>query len=131
MKSKLSGYIIATAAGLAVSMLVLYTYDFLSMETAEQRLQCLSDAFTVPGVLLLAIGSLMWISQQGTFDFFGYVGKTVVDLFRTRVEHVRYGDYILEKREKRKIGGFGFLLITGAGFMVIAVLFLALYYAYV
>ncbi len=131
MKSKLPGYIIATAAGLAVSMLVLYTYDFLSMETAAQRLQCLSDAFTLPGVLLLAVGSLMWISQQGTFDFFGYVGKTVVDLFRTRAEHVRYGDYILEKREKRKIGGFGFLLITGAAFMVIAVVFLVLYYAYI
>ena len=84
----------------------------------------------IPGVLLLAVGCLIWISQQGMFDFLSYTGKVIVDKFRPHAESVRYGDYVLEKNENRKTGGFGFLLITGAAFIAIALLFMALFYIY-
>lgn len=130
MKSKLPRYLIAAAIGLAVAGLVLYTYGFFAMETATLRLRCLCDAFTIPGVLLFSVGCLIWISQQGMFDFLSYTGKVLFDKFRPHAEMVRYGDYVVEKNENRKSGGFGFLLITGAAFIAIALIFMALFYIY-
>ena len=130
MKSKLPRYLAAVTVGIAIAGLVLYNYGFFAMDTAVLRFRCLSDAFTIPGVLLLAVGCLIWISQQGMFDFLSYTGKVIVDKFRPHAESVRYGDYVLEKNENRKTGGFGFLLITGAAFIAIALLFMALFYIY-
>lgn len=128
MKSKLIRYGIASAIGLAIAYLVLRNYGFFTAETMQERYFCLHNACTIPGILLAFSGILVWISQQGMFDFLGYAGKMMVDMFKPNAEHLRYGDYVVNKQEKRNKGGFGFLLITGSAFLVLAVLFLVLYY---
>ncbi len=128
MKSKLIKYGITALIGLLLAVFVLNNYGFFEMSEADDRYKCLCDAFTIPGVVLIMCGALVWISQQGMFDSLSYAGKMIVDQFRINSEHLKYGDYVMEKRENRKEGGFGFLIITGAVFTAISLIFLALYH---
>lgn len=129
MKQKLTRYAIATACGLLFGLFVLNNYGFSEAETALERYLILCDSFTIPGVILVMVGLLVWIGQQGQFDFLSYTGRMIRDRFRKDPEHIRYGDYVLEKQEKRHHGGFGFLIITGLAFVAVALVFLILFYS--
>ena len=103
------------------------------LDTAEtvDLYRYLCDAFTVPGILLLCFGALMWVSTTGFFDGIGYAMRYA--LFSLipgkRLERdERYGDYVERKRENRA-KGFGFLFISGAVTMAVALVFMALFYA--
>lgn len=128
MKQNLTKYGITTAVGLLLAFLFLNSHGFFEMTQTNDRYRCLCDAFTVPGVIIVMCGCLVWIAQQGTFDTISYAGKMIADRFRPDAEHLRYGDYVLAKMENRKKGGFGFLFITGAGLLVIAAVFYVLFY---
>ena len=91
----------------------------------------LSDACLIPGALTLMLGLLFWVSSQGALDGLGYLGafmaKTLIPGKRKTVE--RYGDYVERKRSERK-GGFGFLCVVGAVFVLLSLAFLGLFYRY-
>ena len=129
MKRKLIRYGTATLIGGLLAFFVLRNYGFFDTSVALERYRYLCDAFTIPGVVLIMVGLLVWISQQGMFDFLSYTGRQIKDRFQRNPEHIRYGDYVLEKKENRKSGGYGFLIITGTVFMAIARVFFALFYA--
>ena len=128
MRSKIIKYSVTTAIGLLLAYITLNNYGFFEATSMQERYLCLSNAFTIPGVVIMMCGALVWIAQQGMFDTLSYAGKMVVDQFRPSVyKHCKYGDYVMEKRENRKKGGFGFLVITGAVFVTIALVFNVLY----
>ena len=103
--------------------------DFGQADLLE-KYRMLCDAFTVPGVLLLCVGGLCWASTEGALDGIGYllsfVGKTLIPGKRKDIE--KYGDYVVRKRENRKMG-FGFLLISGAIVLAVALVFMVLFYS--
>lgn len=90
----------------------------------------LCDAFFIPGVFTLMIGLLMWVASEGGLDAVGYLGsclmKTLLPGRHGTFE--RYGDYVARKREKRTRGGMGFLCIVGLVFLLIACVFMVLFY---
>ena len=90
----------------------------------------LCDGFTVPGVIVLMLGCLVWLSTQGSLDGVGYLlscaVKALVPGMRGNIE--RYGDYLERKRGNRATG-YGFLIITGLVFMAFAGIFMILFYS--
>ena len=128
MKSKIIKYGVVSAIGLLMGYFVLNNYGFFESDDVLYRYRVLCDAFTIPGVIFIMCGALVWISQQGMFDTLSYAGKMIKDQFSREHEHIKYGDYVVEKREKRNHGGFGFLVITGLAFVAISLVFFALFY---
>ena len=124
MKSKIIKYGVTSLIGLLLAYITLCNYGFFDANDTQYRYLCLSNAFTIPGVVIMMCGALVWISQQGMFDTLSYAGKMVVDQFRPSVyKHCKYGDYVMEKRENRKKGGFGFLVIVGGVFFAVGIVF--------
>lgn len=97
--------------------------------TLAEQMRLLCDAFTIPAVMLLCLGGLVWASNEGALDGIGYVLsftiKSLTPGKRGTIE--KYADYVERKREKRG-GGYGFLLISGAVVMAIALVFLGVFY---
>ena len=128
MKSKIIKYSVLSAIGLLMAYIVLNNYGFFETADLAYRYRILCDAFTIPGVIFIMCGALVWISQQGMFDSMSYALKMIKDQFSREHDHVKHGDYVLEKQENRKNGGFGFLIITGSVFVAISLVFFALFY---
>ena len=102
--------------------------DFAGAKTWEKMVM-ICDALTVPGMLLLMVGALIWAANTGALDGITYaVGFAVRALIPGgRHKDERYADYVERQREKR-VKGYGFLLITGAVTIAASLLFLGLYY---
>ena len=113
-------YAITGAICFALAALYCGLRDWQGLTTAD-RLRTLCDGFTIPGILCLCVGTLVWVSKEGFFDGLGYcVSVTRNALFfgcRQRVE--TYYDYVQRHRENRKTD-FGFLFVWGGICMAIA-----------
>ena len=116
----------ALCVALAVGYCVLRDFPQL---TLIQKYRTLCDAFTVPGLLAICAGVLLWSSNDGLFNGLGYclyvTGKALIPGSRQKV--LRYYDYV-QSRKKKTITGCGFLFVCGGGCMVIAAVFMVLFY---
>lgn len=126
-------YGISTAVGLLMVVVYVFsrdygTRDFWSWSLLNKAL-VLCDGFTIPGVVFLCVGGLVWASTQGALDGISFALKVGLKSLipGTKKEHIRYYDYVQKKRENRP-QGYGFLLIVGVAFMAVALLFMAIYY---
>ena len=89
----------------------------------------LCDGFTVPGIIVLMLGCLVWLSSEGAMDGVGYLMSYAVKALipGKRGDIERYGDYVERKRANRATD-YGFLIITGLVFMAFAAIFMILFY---
>ena len=128
-KSRIIRYAVTFAAGGVLAYVYVSLRDFGAQELS-QKFRILCDAFTVPGALLLLVGALMSISGTGALDGVGYVSGQALGMFipGRGLGWESYADYVERKREKRGRKGHGFLYISGAVFMAIALVFLILFY---
>ena len=129
MKSKLVKYSLAALFGAVLAGLYLFLHGFSFGAQPAERYRMLCDAFTIPGVLLIASAALIALSNEGSFTGISY---SMGHLFRQLIpgmglKQETYGDY-LERREGKKVKGYGFLLQVGLVFMAVALLFYALFY---
>lgn len=123
LKYGLSGlFCAAAAAGIAASRGV-------SEATLVEQYRILSDAFFIPGIVLILAGLLVFVANEGALNGISYVMKFAVKFFASggRMKHERYSDYVARKSDK-KVTGFGFLFLTGAVSMGISIIFLVLFY---
>lgn len=129
LKNRLRKYILTFFFGGLLAYAYIALRDF-SGEPLLEKYRMLCDAFTIPGLLMLMVGLLLLISNEGMFDgllyALSYAVKTLIPLWGR--DHERYYDYVERKREKR-VHGYGFLFVSGAVFMVIALVFLILFYS--
>lgn len=137
MKSGKISKLIKYAISSAFALLMAWVYfslrldslaDFRSLESAD-RFRMLSDAFLIPGGLLLMSGLLIYLSNQGALDGIGYALHFAVRMLipGKALEQERYSDYVQRKREKEQ-HGYAFLPISGAFFLSLSILFTVLYY---
>lgn len=128
-KTLLKKYIITFFIGGVLAYAYVALRDFRG-EPLLEKYRILCDAFTIPGLLLLMVGLLVAVSNEGIFDgllyALSYAAKAIIPLWGR--QHERYYDYVQRKREKR-LHGYGFLFITGAVFMAAAMVFLILFYS--
>lgn len=119
------------SGGTCAAMVVIYAWlrDFGTLPLVEKYL-VLCDGFTLPGVLFLALGCMIWISAQGALDGIGYVVSYAVKMLipGKKEEQERYYDYVERRREKR-VKGYGFLFVVGGVCMVFVAVFMILFYS--
>ena len=118
-------YLIASGAAVLAGLLIMWLQGFFSGLDVINQMRVLADAFSVPGVLLIMIGVLVWVGSEGLFDAFGYAfhhaRAMFIPSFRA-YRHVTFYDYKMEKAGKRP-HGYSFLFFTGLGFLAIGIVF--------
>lgn len=124
-------YLIALGIGFALTAWVVLGNDIFNQTDMADILQILADGFTLPAVLLLGSGGLIFASNEGTFDSLVYGVRSFMDMFRKerKNEFKSFYDYKESKAEKRM--SFGFLLISGLVFAVLTAITLVLYTKYI
>lgn len=125
----LRGYIVSSVFGMLTVLFVLTLQDTWTQNDNVIIMKNFSDAFCVAGVLIGGVGLLTFISNDGFFDMLSYSFKKMTNVFRSNPEKKltkSYYEYKLEKREYSST--FGFLLIVAAVFIVVALIFVGLYY---
>ncbi|MBR4082360.1 MAG: DUF3899 domain-containing protein [Clostridia bacterium] len=128
MKKKLLKYGLPFLIGAAIAVAVAAGQGLGSVGAA-MTMRALSDGCFVSTVLMGGLGLLIWVSTTGFFDIFSYAGKfaLMAILPWKRLEKpVKFYDYKLEKEEHRKKGNH-VLVIVGAVFLLLSVLFLLAY----
>lgn len=104
--------------------------DFAAAELVD-KFRYLADAFTIPGLLLIMAGCLVWAESEGALDGISYAArmafKSLIPAGRAGADE-KYGDYVARKRAN-KVKGYSFLFIAGAVSMVVAVIFMVLFYS--
>ena len=128
MSSKLLKYSIGSA--MAIGIVVAYVFgENIAGQTQVNVYRILSDAFSLPGLLFLFSGTLVWLANQGALDAIGYMVTAVVRFLIPggHLKHEKYGDYVARQREK-EITGYGFLFIIALVCLAVAGVFLWLYF---
>lgn len=89
----------------------------------------LADAFTIPGVVMLMVGVMVWISTTGSFDMLTYGLVRAKDSLipSPQRKHETFYDYKVSKNGKR-IKDYSFLFISGGIYMIPSLVFNILYY---
>ncbi len=124
----------AISYGTAVSLGLVMVVSFLSgqdllNQAVKDVLRLLSDAFMLPGFLMVAAGLMVWIANEGTLDGVSFVLIRAVKFllpFGRGEKDESYGEYVARQAEKR-VKGYGFLFVTGGIFMGLSLVFLALF----
>lgn len=121
-------YGICSAVCLAYAAFHCFSRGITQM-SAVDLYRTVSDGFTVPGMLCVFAGLLVWLSNEGVFNGIGYVLKYAAKslmFFTRRGEVEKYSDYV-ESRKDKEITGYSFLFVVGGICLVIAVVFVFLY----
>ena len=116
---------------LFVGMMVGWYLGARDLNDLQTRYRLLCDGLTIPGVLLLCAGSLVWASNQGALDGISYGLSLAVRTLipgKSLSPRERYGDFVARKRAN-PVRGYGFLLICGGLTVVLSLVFLFLYMA--
>ena len=136
MKHKINTKIIKYAASFLLGGGLFATYiltrDFPVSEAAENY-RMISDAATIPGLLFLMVGCLVWAASLGATDGIAFALRKAIRALLPAgrlQDDETYADYVEKRREKyAKAKGYGFLFITGGVFLLVAVVFVALFYS--
>lgn len=86
-----------------------------------------SDAFFIPGALLLLFTALIALSNQGSLDSIGYMLKRFGQMILpfTKKTNEKYADYVANKKRTK---GYGFLGWIGLVYFIIGIIFTVLFY---
>ena len=114
----------------AVFVVMFLQEQGLETLTLRNQYRVLSDAFTVPGLLLIFSGLMVVVMNAGALDGISFV---VTYAFKALIPGLHgtqqsYADYKAEKKEK-KIKGYGFLFVVGGINVALSFVFLALFYS--
>ena len=124
---KMRKYVITLLAGLAAAALIMFSKDIFSQTEAVVVYHILCDAFFAVGVVITAIGLLVFSANEGTFDIIVYGVNSFFDMFRkvSRKKYDTFYDYRVSREEKKL--SFGFLLICGVLFLAVSLVMYMLY----
>ena len=134
-KRNISGYIVCLLLGASMAYFAHQNpsdsqYSMATLTAAQNFWRVWCNTFTIPGVILICVGLLSLISREGTFDTLAYAGRAFIRLFQSGRRHQRFGDFVMERREKRKekksmVAPF---MVVGGLFVAAAVFCLVMYY---
>ena len=89
----------------------------------------LADSFSIPAVVMIMAGLLVWVSSQGGFDMISYGLLRAKDSLIPGSKHngEQYYDYKV-RQDKKRPKGYSFMFISGGIYLVPAIIFNILYY---
>lgn len=129
VRGKVIKYGISSVFCLGLAALYVGLRDF-SLQSTMEKYRILCDAFTIPGLVLVMLGALMAVSNEGALDGVAYVLSYAVKILipGKRHEHEKYYDYVERKRQQGRVKGYGFLFVVGGISLAIAIIFMILFY---
>ncbi len=127
-------YGITTLIGLVMVFTVISNYGYAEATETVDKYRILCDAFTIPGVVILMVGALVWISTTGALDGISFLlsglVKRLMPIGRWREERdEKFYEYTVRKKAERINRGYGFIFVVGGIFMALAAVFMALFYS--
>ena len=132
MSDRLRNNLIKYGSCVAVGLLAGYGYlsghGFFDQPLVD-KYRLLSDAFMLPGFLMVAFGLLIFLANEGSFHGIGFVMKRVGSFllpFLLKEKSETYREYV-ERKTAKPTQGYGFLFICGCAFLAVAAVFLVLY----
>ncbi len=128
MKKAAVKYGLSILLGMGMVWVVQNNYGYNSGMEPVQRYLVLCNAFTIPGTILLMVGILVFISGTGALDGITYALRWLRLTLLPFGKQPRYDEYVKARRERKKVSG-GFLMISGALFLAVAIVFLVLFYS--
>ena len=128
-KRKLRNYGICFAVEAVIAFLVIWSKGFFS-HSAAVNVQILSDAFFVPGILMTLFAGLLYVSGEGALIGVSFALRNAFLAFfpMGRARQEKYADYRQRKLEKAKKQGKSCMLVTGLAFLLIGIVFTAIWY---
>ena len=129
LKNNLIKYGITVIAASLVTIITLYNQGFNTSLEITEKMRLLADAFTIPGVVLVMLGCLVFVSTSGFFDMisFGIArGVSMLIPFSHKSKETFY-EYKTRKNEER-FTGYSFLFYVGAVFVAVAIVFTVLFF---
>ena len=128
-KVRLTKYVSAFAFVAVMAYIYIGARDFAGASLVV-KYWILCDALTIPGILLIMAGALVWVSNMGALDGISYALthtlRSLIPGMRARSDE-KYADYV-ERRREKPIRGYGFLVIAGCITMAAALVFMALFF---
>ena len=125
-KKLLAKYCITIAIAGAMICFVLSNRGFFETTDVKKKILFLADAFTIPGVTILMVGVMTWLSSNyGLFDGLNYsLGRFVRTLIPGAASRSdeKYYDYKERKNASRK-KDYHFLFVVGGAAFLTAIVF--------
>lgn len=121
-------YIITFGIGFIVFIGILLSKKIFSLTDKLEIFRALSDASIVPAVVIGGVGIIVFVDNNGVFDIIFYGVKLAINAFSRDINKRKYKtfyDYKVAKHEKDT--PYGFLLIVGGFFLLLAIIFLICY----
>ena len=130
MKSKIIRYAITVLLGFAIVVCVSFIKSLYWLNDTVEIVKVLSDCFSLPGLVLVLFALLVVCSNGGTFDMLTFgVKKVVLLLKRNLSERDRESFYEYRKRRQENKRSFAYIMIVGAVYLAIGIIFIAIYYS--
>ncbi len=127
-KSNLIKYSCAILVVVLIALVFLQDDPIAGKPLAEQY-RLLSDAFSIPGLMLIFSGLFIWVNNAGALDAISYclnIAITALIPMKRAQGYEKYGDY-LERRRGKAIKGYSFLFVVGAAAVAVSLVFAYLY----
>lgn len=124
-------YAITTAIALAVGVLIALSRGIFQEDELDMIITIVSDAFFIPGVLLICVGLIVYASNEGLFLSISYgfkaIGRTITAKKDEKLMEEKYHEYYARQMEKKtKCKHF---IIVGLAFVVVSLVFVGVYFA--
>ena len=131
-KATLKKYGICVGIEVLIAFLVIWSKGFFT-DSVTVNIQILSDAFFVSGILMTLFAAMLYVSGEGALIGIGFVLRNAVLTFipMGRAKQERYADYRERKLSKAQKHDDRHIFVTGLIFLVIGIVFTAIWYAMV
>ena len=123
-------YLRTVMAGALMCLVIAVLKGIFASGTVKEVIHVLSDSFFIAGFLIMGTGILIFSANEGTFHMLGYGVREAISVIRpkrTLETRQTYYEYKQDKDKHKK--PFLYLIVVGVAFIVVAGIFLAIYYS--
>lgn len=117
---------ITSAIGLILVLVVFGVTGGFNYENPKETMKDLCDAFSIPGFLLVGLGVLIFIGNDGGFSMLSYGVKRIFSVFKKEPKMESFYEY--KKKRLEKPAPFKHFLIVGGILFLIGMLFLIIFF---
>ena len=123
-------YAITAAVAFGMGVLIALGRGIFQEDEIDMVITIISDAFFIPGVLLICVGLIVYASNEGLFLTISYGFKTIGRTFTAKKDEKlmdeKYHEYYARQIQKKaKCKHF---LIIGLIFVVLSLVFVGIYF---
>lgn len=130
IKRTIISYSVTFVLAAAVTLMILFYKDAFQIESLRTLYGVLSDAFFVPGVILMGFGIMVHIAEGGFLDGISYSLRRAALSFipggRIKKEET-YREYKERKNDTRKKTEVISMYVVGGAFILVSIVFIILY----